>query len=118
MTGPQFWKVRLAKGSAYSALKIWFGPPIDPTNGMPMWDRSPIWRAILNGEHVPIADVMVEIDGTTKMPVIKGDACDEIEYLRVLQTHLLAKKHDLPWPEARPRERIDVTKMAPIKFNA
>ncbi len=106
--GPFFYKIRLAKGSVWSALKVWFGPPVDPINEQPMWDRSPIWRAFLNGEHVPIEDIMTEMDGVTGLPTIKGDACTEEDYLFYLRDHLWAKANKPDDPAANPRQKIDL----------
>lgn len=104
---PFFYRVRLTKGSAYSALKIWRGFPTDPDTGEVLVERPLIWRAFLNGEHVAIEDVMIEIDGLTGLPAIKGEPCDEVEYLHCLKTYLWAKDHAPAAPEANPRKAID-----------
>lgn len=113
--GPIFYKMRLAKGACVSVAKVWRGFPTDPDTFEVLTERPFIWRAVLNGEDVPIETVMIEFD-PAGVPVIKGDRCDEIEYLRLTETHLLAREHSLPWPEATPRKAIDLNRLEPIKW--
>jgi hypothetical protein len=49
-----FYRVRLRRGAADSAIRIWLGPPRDPETGEPMPDRSPVWQAELNGQAVDV----------------------------------------------------------------
>jgi hypothetical protein len=112
--GAWFYRIRLVKSAPYSALKIWHGFPIDNVTGELLFSRYPIWRAILNGEHVPIEDVMVEIDGITKRPVIKGEEIDDVEYFMILKRHLWARAHAPDSPEANPAQKVDLNKIRTI----
>lgn len=107
MIGPFYYRVQLAKGSAFSGVKIWKDFPIDPVTGELLTERSYMWRAELNGEGVPIAEVMIEMDGITDMPVVKGTYVDEVEYIRLSSTVKWAQQHAPDAPEAKPREKID-----------
>lgn len=102
-----YFRTRLTKDAPLSALHVWRGYPTDPDTGETLYERPQLWRAMLNGKHVPIEDVMIEIDGATGLPAIKGEPCDEIEYLRILKTYQWAQEHAPHLPEARPREAIN-----------
>jgi len=51
------YRIRLNKGGPPVALRIWFGPPLDPETRAPMTERSPRWQAQTNNlELVPVMD--------------------------------------------------------------
>lgn len=60
MTGPLFdpdvpvagcYRVQLVKRGPFVGLRIYFGPPADPSTGEEM-DRTPRWVASVNGQQV------------------------------------------------------------------
>lgn len=110
----RLYRTRLAKGAPWSAIKVWWGFPVDPETGEILLERSPCWRAILNGDHVPIEDVSIEIDGLTQEPMLRAELIDETEYDYLLATNLWAKTHAPNAPEANPRQRVDLTKLPPL----
>ncbi len=112
----KFYKIRLAKGAPYSALKIWRGFPINPDDGSLMMDRPILWRAFLNGEDVPVEDHAIEFDQITTEPVIKGELISEDDYLLLMKTNLWAKEHKPDAPEANPRKAIDLNSLPPIQW--
>lgn len=116
MIGPFFYRVRLVKGAPWSAVKLWKGFSIDPDTLELLTERPFIWRAILNGEHVDVYDVVIEFDGITQMPVVKGEQVNEAEYEFLLGDHLWAKAHAPDEPAAKPRERVDMNSIPPIKW--
>lgn len=107
MAETMFFKMRLVKGAAYSAVCVWKSCPTDPDTGEMLYERPETWRCKINGQDDAIEAVMIEFDGTTNLPVIKGEPCDEIEYRRILKTHTMAVEQNLPWPEAKPRVAIN-----------
>lgn len=111
---PRFYAVVLAKGAAAVPLKLWFGPPVDPDTGEEL-DRAPRWNCIRNGESVGIEEAAFLVDNQD--PIIKGIEIDEDEYefLTVRNSH--DREHDPESPFANPRQRIDLTKIPPIKWN-
>jgi hypothetical protein len=42
------YQVKLVRRGPPCALRIWFGPPLDPVTGEEL-DRAPLWLAALNG---------------------------------------------------------------------
>ena len=45
------YEIKLVKGGPPVALRIWYGPPLDPETRLEM-DRAPRWNAMLNGVQV------------------------------------------------------------------
>ena len=103
----KYYRVRLAKGSPFSALKVWWGSAIDPVTQEVMCERPGMWRAVLNGEHVPIEDVSFLNDDAMAEPVIRGEIIDEIDYEVLLRTYLRAKVYEPDSPQANPRKKVD-----------
>lgn len=48
-----YYRMRLRSGAIKSAVRVWFGPPIDPVTG-DVLDRSYRWQAMADGEYVEI----------------------------------------------------------------
>lgn len=115
MKRARFYRIRLVKGAAWSAIKVWFGPPLDPDTGDILWERPCLWRCLINGQDDAIEAVMIELDGTTGLPVIKGDEISETDYLYHLKTYIWARDHAPDSPEAKPKQKIDPL-TAPLPF--
>jgi hypothetical protein len=96
---------RLTKGGVWCAVKIWHGFPLDPVTGELLVERSPIWRAMLNGEHV---------DVWTQWPDCSGEPITEDEYMFLLKDHLWSVDNAPDSPQANPRAKIDLHKIRPI----
>jgi len=43
-----YYRIRLVRGAVWSAVHLWYGPPVDPDTGEEM-DRSYRWQARVNG---------------------------------------------------------------------
>lgn len=65
-----YYRLRLARGAVWSAVRIWHGPPLDPDTGEEM-DRSWRWQATING-------ALVEIDRV--WPRCAADRIDQREH--------------------------------------
>lgn len=48
-----YYRMRLRSGSIKAAIRIWYGPPLDPVTGEVL-DRSYRWQAMANGEYVDL----------------------------------------------------------------
>lgn len=115
MTEPTYYRTRIVKGGPIVGLKIWHGYPIDPDTGEVLTERPALWRAEVNGEPVPINDVAPQFaDGTGDS--IRGDECDEDEYLFLASDAKWASKYSPQDPAAKPRERINMNEIGPIKW--
>ncbi len=113
--GPKHFALRLVKRGPVVAAKLWYDVPSDPDTGEPL-DRSPRWQALLNGIACDIFAVIVEFDGLTGEPIIKGEEIDEIEYRRLLATAAWSVRRNPNAPEASPRTPIDMNRLPPIQF--
>lgn len=51
---PGCYRVRLRKGAAFSAVRIWLGPSIDPATGEETQERGFMWQCSLNGLRLPL----------------------------------------------------------------
>lgn len=115
MSGPRFYRMRLVKAGPLCGIKIWYGPPVDPADGLPMWERPYMHRCAVNGVDTPIDDVAPWIaDGTGD--TTRGDEIDEAEYLYFVEQRLWAVTHAPDDPAAKPRSRVDLNKMPAIRF--
>lgn len=110
-SGPMFFKMRLVRGAAYSAVCVWKSCPTDPDTGETLYERPATWRCKINGQDDAVEAAMIEFDGTTNLPVIKGEPCDEAEYTFILKDHLYHKQYFPDAPQAKPRERIDLNRI-------
>jgi hypothetical protein len=114
--GPFFYRLRLVRGAAYSAVKVWYGYPIDPDTDETLTERPAMWRCEINGLPDSIDAVMVEMDGDTGRPVIKGDLVSEIDYRLVMERVQWATTHAPNHPDASVRKPLDMNLLPPIKF--
>lgn len=97
--------MRLVRGGPLVGIKLWHGPPLDPTvydardpaTHVPM-DRMWRWQALANGEL---------IDFDRVWPACVGDPVDEKEYLYLTETTLWAKANDAFHPAASPRRKTN-----------
>lgn len=48
-----YYRMRLRSGAIKSAVRVWFGPPLDPVTGEVL-DRSYRWQAMADGEYVDL----------------------------------------------------------------
>jgi hypothetical protein len=49
------YRIRLTRGGPFVAVRIWFGPPLDPETGKEMAERGDRWQCRINGSRlVPI----------------------------------------------------------------
>jgi hypothetical protein len=95
--------VKLRKGGPPVALRLWWGPPLDPETGEPM-DRAPRWNCMLNGvQPVDVADYW---PGCAKLPISAA------EHDRIAT---LSKTQDRASPFYDPLRSIDRLK-APLPF--
>lgn len=109
---PHLYRVRLVKGAAWSAVKVWYGQPLDPLTSE-LLDRSPRWQVEVNGTLInePF-DLVMLIDG--QAPIVKGERIDEVEYRYLLKTHSWAREYEPDAPEANPRKRINLNELRPL----
>ncbi len=99
------YRMRLRIGAVFSAVRIWFGPPLDPETGEEM-DRGYRWQATVNGDLVDLERVWPRCaaDGITK---------DEHDYLLSLKRW--GEEHDPDGPFANPHKPVDLLK-APLPW--
>lgn len=112
----RFYAMTLTRGGARVPVKVWFGRPVDPITGE-LLERPATWRCQIDGQDDAIEACMIEIDGVTNEPVIKGETIDEDEYTYLLQRNTWAREHEPESPHANPRKRIDMNALEPIKWN-
>jgi hypothetical protein len=105
-----YYAVRLVKNGPRVPLKIACISAQDPETGEDL-DRSPVWRAWRNGDEVDIFHAIIDFDGLTMLPVVKGETIDEREYEHLLRLKQWAEKHAPDAPEANPRRPIDLGRM-------
>lgn len=114
---PGTYAMRLVKHGPRVAVRIWFGPAIIDGEEQ---DRAPDWRCEIDGatDRVEKGDdgyrcrVPLEIERAWPFCAKEPIAEAEYRYLLAMASH--AKAHDPMHPAAAPRERIDVSRLAPI----
>lgn len=89
--------MRLRRDGVKVAIRIWFGPPLEPWTGEIM-DRAPRWQAQANGRYIDFDRVW---PACTKSPI------DRREYDHLIATERWAQDHALDSALADPRRRID-----------
>ena len=100
------YRVKLAKGSVWSPVCLWFGPPADPLTGEEL-DRSPRWQALVRGKPWE-RDVLELWTWCAGQPI----GANEYQYLLAIHRH--ASAHEPDMPEAAPREAINHMKTRTI----
>lgn len=99
-----YYKGRLVKGGVFVAIRIWFGPPLDPLTGEEL-DRSHRWQAERNGAQVEVEAVW---------PYCAAHRIDKAEHDYLLATSKWAVENDPSAPEAAPRQAIDLNAIPPL----
>lgn len=97
-----FYRLRLRRGAVWSAVRIWFGAPLDPVTGEEM-DRGHRWQATVNGELVDLERVW---------PRCAEDAIDQAEHDYLIQRQQWARKTDPDLPDANPDRPVDLLRAA------
>lgn len=115
----RYYAITSVKGGPKRALAVWHGVPTDPDTGADL-DRAPRWQATLDGQPVEDLDrVAINYDhynpalGIT----INGKEIDQQEHDYIVKLRAWAVTYAPGLPEAKPRQKIDVSKMPPIAFN-
>jgi hypothetical protein len=92
------YRFRLVRGGHPVAIRVWFGPPLDPVTGEEL-DRSHRWQASCNGAPIDLARVW---------PFCAREPIDEREaaYLSGLQAW--AQENAPLAPQADPTRKIDL----------
>lgn len=100
-----YFRMRLVHGGPLVGIRIWYGPPLDPTIYDPRdpathepMDRMPRWNALANGEIIDLERVW---------PVCMGDPIEEAEYRYLASTTQWAKRNDGFSPMATPRKKTN-----------
>lgn len=115
MTAPRFFRLSLVKGGPLAGVKIWRGHPVDPDTGETLTERPALWRAQVNGVDEPIEHVAPWfVDGIGE--VMNGTEITEIDYQFYVANHRWAKEYAPEDPAAKPREKVDLNKIAPLKW--
>lgn len=113
MIGPFLYACRLVKDGPRCGVKVWLGPIMDPLTGEEL-DRGERWQAEINGQSVEPHTVIIEIDGQSGLPVVKGERIDEAEYAHLIAVSDWARLPGVDAPESNPRAPIDLGKIRPI----
>lgn len=112
--GPFYYAVKLVKNGPRVPVTVWFGNPLDPVTGEEM-ERAHRWCATRAGKfYDDIYAVIVEFDGLTGQPIVKGERITKAEHDHLLSVIRWAEKHDPSAPEASLRKPIDLHAQAPI----
>ncbi|WP_374139447.1 hypothetical protein [Sphingomonas sp.] len=98
------YRTRLRSGGVAVAIRIWFGPPIEPWTGEEM-DRAPRWNATANGEWIEVSEVWPRC---ADEPISAAEA----EHLTSLQRWGAEHGHAAL---ANPRKRLDPLS-TPLQF--
>lgn len=101
-----YYAITLTRGGPRVPCAVWFAVPNDPVTGEPL-DRAPRWQCLVRGIETDIADVMIEYDPATGVPVMGGEEIDEAEYRYMLSLREYAMAHDPTMHEAAPRMAIN-----------
>lgn len=95
----------LRRGGVMVAIRIWYGPPLDPIDGSVL-DRSYRWMATAN-ERV--------IDFDRVWPACIKSPIDEAEYQHLIRTAKWAERNAPDGPHANPTKPVDHF-TAPLPF--
>ena len=100
-----FYRMKLVAGAVVSAIRIWFGPPLDPIVRTEL-DRSPRWNATANGKPIALDRVW---------PKCADAPIDAQEYAYLLARQSWAETNAPDTALADPKQRIDFL-TAPLPF--
>jgi hypothetical protein len=78
-----YYRMRLGSGTIKAAIRVWWGPPLDPVTGEVL-DRSYRWQALANGKYVPLERVW---------PVCASDPITLPDYDYMLKRREWAQEH-------------------------
>jgi len=92
------YRMKLVSGGVFVAVRIWFGPPLDPIDGTEL-DRSPRWQAHANSKPVALDRVW---------PRCAADPIDAQEYAYLLARKAWGEEHAPGSPQARPDQPINL----------
>ncbi len=110
---PQYYAVRLVRGGVRVGVKVWRGPIMDPVTHEAL-DRGDRWQVEVNGEQVEPFSIIIELDGVSGEPVIKGERISITEYDYIKSVAAWAKTPGVDAPESEPRKAIDLNALPPI----
>lgn len=98
-----YYRMRLVRGGPLVGIKIWYGPPLDPST-LDVMDRGFCWNALANGDWIDVDRVW---------PACANEMIDEAEYryLAALTQH--AKQTDGANPMANVRRATDWSTATP-----
>lgn len=91
------YKMQLRSGGAFTGIRIWFGPPLDPVTGEEL-DRSPRWNALANEQPIDIERVW---------PKCADKGCSMSEYRALCRQQDWAREHAPDSALADPRRKHD-----------
>lgn len=102
-----FYRHKLRSNGVVGAVRIWFGPPLDPVTGEEL-DRSHRWQAEFLGEYVEFDDVW---------PNCAGDPISEADYRALVKRREWAAQHAPRSAYADPKRRYDpLSTKEPLPF--
>ena len=103
-----YYRTKLVRGGIFVAVKIWYGPPLDPEDYSQTLARSWRWQALVDGELYMgnVLDVWT---------FCAGRPVSEAEYRFMLATATHHRTHDTGHPSAEPRKPVDFNKI-PLVF--
>ena len=108
---PRHYKTRLVRNGPWVAVRVAFEPPRDPETGEAL-DRSYMWSIEIDGELARSPSPDPAIAGVHVVEAMV--AIDEAEFRYLSATSRHAKTNDPRYPEARPREPIDIRRLPAI----
>lgn len=115
MVPARFWRAQLTRGGPAVGVKIWHDFPRDPLTDQLLTERPAIWRCAINGVDVPIEEVAPQfVDGTGD--TIRGTPCTAEDYELLASQAEWDRNYDPKAPAARPREKVNLNTMKPIKW--
>lgn len=95
-----FYRIKLRKGAADSALAIWYGPTPDP-DGYGALERPLAWQAMLNGAPVDVFDYW---------PACATDPITRDEHNRIVTRN---RTMDAKSPFYDPKRKVDLNSAPP-----
>lgn len=102
-----FYLCRLVKGGIRGAVRLYYGPPLDPVTGEEL-DRSWRWLAEFNGEPLPFDRVW---------PGCAGDPISEGDYRRYVARQRWARENSPESSYAEPGRKHDpLSPNTPLPF--